>query len=132
MKRRLFIPALAGAARLFADEPTTTLRGKLIEPAVLLDAAGKRIRLAGDGPTLGVLRDARVVGNDFEIIGRYQSPGEFTIGPIHTKSMFVWKGGKRLYVTYWCAVCSIRTYTPGKCWCCQEETELDLRERDDQ
>jgi hypothetical protein len=33
-------------------------------------------------------------------------------------------------VTYWCAVCAIRTFTPGICWCCREETELDLLEPD--
>jgi hypothetical protein len=35
-------------------------------------------------------------------------------------------------ITYWCDVCSIRTYTPGKCWCCQQETTLDLRDPDQQ
>ena len=29
------------------------------------------------------------------------------------------------------AVCSIRTYTPGICYCCQDETALDLREKFD-
>jgi hypothetical protein len=33
-------------------------------------------------------------------------------------------------VTYWCEVCAIRTYTPGECMCCQENTELDLRDPD--
>jgi hypothetical protein len=42
--------------------------------------------------------------------------------------MFVHQGGKRLFVTYWCDVCSIRTYTPGLCLCCRKETDLDLRE----
>lgn len=128
MNRRSFIPALAITARLFAVARDTTLRGKLIQPAVFLTTEGRRIHLAGDAATEGVIKDARVVGKEFEIIGTFKSPGEFEVGPIHTRSMFVLNNGKRLFVTYWCEVCSIRTYTPGKCWCCQENTELDLRE----
>lgn len=72
--------------------------------------------------------DKRLAGVDFEVKGAYTTPNRFRIDPIHTKAMFVHKGGKRLYITYWCDVCSIRSYAPGKCWCCQEDTELDLRE----
>ena len=32
-------------------------------------------------------------------------------------------------VSYWCEVCSIRTFTPGVCMCCQDETAVDLKER---
>jgi hypothetical protein len=65
-------------------------------------------------------------------VGERGQGGVFVVDPIHKKAMFVVRGGKRLFVTYWCDICSIRTYTPGKCWCCQEETELDIRERYDQ
>lgn len=131
MHRRSFLPAFAAAARLFAVERDTTVRGKLIEPETLLTADGRRLHLSGDVSTVGVIRDARVVGNEFEAVGILKSPGEFEIGPIHTKAMYVLKNGKRLFITYWCEVCSIRTYTPGTCWCCQENTELDLREREE-
>jgi hypothetical protein len=50
------------------------------------------------------------------------------VDPIHLKAMFVYRGGRRLVVTYWCAICSIRTFTPGTCVCCQEETDLDPRD----
>ena len=119
---------MAAAVRLFAVERDTTLRGKLMGPATVLTSDGRRIHLTGDVSTEGVIKDARVIGNEFETIGTFKSPGEFEIGPIHTKSMYVLKNGNRLFITYWCEVCSIRTYTPGKCWCCQENTELDLRE----
>ena len=33
-------------------------------------------------------------------------------------------------VTYWCEVCAIRSYTPGLCVCCRDETTLDLRDPD--
>jgi hypothetical protein len=119
---------MAGAIRLFAFERDTTLRGKLVEPATIQTLDGRRIHLSGDVSTEGVIKDVRVVGDELELLGTFKSPGEFQIGPIYTKAMYVLKGGKRLFITYWCEVCSIRTYTPGKCWCCQENTELDLRE----
>jgi hypothetical protein len=31
-------------------------------------------------------------------------------------------------VTYWCQVSYIRTYAPGECWCCQDDTALDLKD----
>ncbi len=80
---------------------------------------------------MGVFLDKRVRGLTFQLTGVLQPSGTFEVGPIHTKSMVVLKDARKLFVTYWCDICSIRTYTPGICWCCQEETELDLRERYD-
>ena len=77
---------------------------------------------------MGVLADDRLNNADFEALGQRVDAGQFKIAPIHTRSLFVHQQGKRLMVTYWCDVCYIRTYTPGKCWCCQKDTELDLRE----
>lgn len=93
--------------------------------------AGGLIYPAGDEPTMGVLRDKRLLGFDMELLGEFSAPDRFTVNPIHTRSIFVHRNGKRLMVTYWCDVCAIRTYTPGKCWCCQDETALDLLEKDD-
>lgn len=86
--------------------------------------------LSGDEPTLGVLHDKRVAGSDFEAEGRFTAPDRFTINPIHTPALFIYQKGKKLMVTYWCDVCFIRTYTPGKCVCCQEQTQLDLIDPD--
>ena len=107
------------------------LRGKLIHDGtgpVLETADGRKIPLDGDADTIGVLRDARLSGASMELRGAMQPSGKFRVNPIHERAMHVHKDGKRLFVTYWCDVCSIRTYTPSKCWCCQEETELDLRD----
>ena len=95
--------------------------------------AGKEseISIGGDIPTLAVFLDKRVHGLELELSGAFQPNGVFSTGPIHTKAMYVLRGDQRLFVTYWCDVCSIRTYSPGVCWCCQEETELDIRERYD-
>ena len=132
VKRRDWIVALLAIPRLWADEPSTTIRGKLNvnsagKPVLMSD--GRNVQLEGDPATTAVLKDKRVDGMDLEAIGHFRASDVFTINPIHTKAMFIHKNDKRLYITYWCDVCSIRTYSPGKCWCCQEETELDLRER---
>ena len=128
--RRLFCAPLSLALVAVAAEPATSLRGKLEtgKTPVLETAQGKRIRLKGDKATMHVLHDARLNGADFEVVGRFTAQDEFQIGPIHTRSMFVHRAGEKLMISYWCDVCSIRTYEPGICMCCQEETALDLKE----
>src|SRR5579884_3625890 len=107
--------------------PGISIRGKLVkgpgdQPA--LDPGDhKLIFLKGDEATVGVLNDERLAGTDFEAIGHFESPGHFVVDPITSRSLFVHKNGKRLMVTYWCDVCYIRTYTPGKCVCCQKWTD---------
>ncbi len=122
---------LALAAGCLAADSTATIRGKLAErggkPALEL-ASGKVVHLEGDPPTTGVIRDRRLRGFDFEARGRFLAPDRFLIDPIHTGAMLVYRDGKPKRITYWCATCSIRTYTPGTCWCCQQETGLDLRD----
>jgi hypothetical protein len=134
MTRRLF-PAgiLLAFARLQAGSKPVSLRGKLTpaagKPPRLTLPSGAEVLLEGDDQTTGVLNDERLAGADFEVRGEYTPSGAFRILPIYERALFVHKDAKRLLVTYWCAVCAIRTYTPGICWCCQDETALDLRER---
>jgi len=127
----LLLALFAGAC--FAESDSVTLRGKLTQaegkPPALATADGKLIPLEGDKSTSGVLNDARLAGAQMELRGHFS--GElFQVDPIHTQAMHVHREGKRLIVTYWCATCSIRTFAPGLCWCCQQETALDLREPD--
>ena len=132
MRRRDLILVLAAAVPVvWADEASaTSVRGKLKvgRPASIDTGAGKSILVSGDADTNGVLADTRLNGDDFEVLGHFTDPGHFDVNQIYTRSLFVHKDGKRLMVTYWCDVCYIRTYTPGKCWCCQKYTDLDLRE----
>jgi hypothetical protein len=118
---------------LAAKGETVSLRGSLRPGATpLLVTQGKQVPLTGDKATLGVLADQRLADADFEINGAFQPDGSFLVNPIHTRAMFVHKQGKRLMISYWCEVCSIRTYSPGPCMCCQDETALDLKERFDE
>jgi hypothetical protein len=120
------------SAAAFAESPGNVVRGKLTQregkPPAIETAEHKLVRLSGDEATMGVLRDKRLADNELEVTGHFSNPDAFAVDPIHTKAVHVHKDGKNLLVTYWCDVCSIRTYTPGKCWCCQKETALDLRE----
>lgn len=123
---------MLAARASFAAVPGISIRGKLAagadgQPALEL-SGGKRILLQGDEQTVAVLKDQRLTGSDVEAIGHFESPERFVVDPIHTRALFVHKDGKKLYITYWCDVCYIRTYTPGTCVCCQKYTDLDLRD----
>jgi hypothetical protein len=130
MTRRVWLGLPVVGVAFGGDEPTK-IRGKLVTNetgAVLELPDGRTIQLQGDGPTMAVVKDKRLAGSDFEVNGRWVSSSIFRIDPIHKRNIFVHKGGKRLQVSYWCGVCSIRTWSPGVCMCCQDETELDLKE----
>jgi hypothetical protein len=137
LSRRVFSLLLAGAplsAIVFASDGSTAVRGKLAlddqgRPVLRL-TDGRVMTANGDEETTLVLHDKRLVGTDFEAIGTVKPDGSLEVNPIHLAALWVYKDGKRLRVTYWCDVCAIRTYSPGLCWCCREETELDLRDPD--
>lgn len=133
MRRRYFLILCAAPLSGAGDPAAKSFRGKLAKDPngnpVLQLADGSRLLLTGDDETTGVLKDKRLAGGDFEVVGKL-SGETVQILPIHEAALFSWKDGKRLRVTYWCDICAIRTYTPGLCWCCREETELDLREPD--
>ena len=120
-----------------SDAPGVTVRGKLIaregQTPAIETADHKLITLVGDGSTEHVLHDKRLAGAEIEAKGHFAAPDRFQpdrfqVDPFHTHPLAAFKSGKRLMITYWCDVCSIRTYEPGPCWCCQRETSLDLRE----
>jgi hypothetical protein len=129
MLRRHFttLLALSVATVARAAESLQSLRGKLSPGGK--PSLGATL-LTGDAGTMLVLGDQRLAGMDFEVVGEPAGePGLFRVGPLHKRAMFVHQAGKRLMVTYWCEVCSIRTFTPGVCMCCQDETALDFKEK---
>ena len=133
MERRCFLLLISAAPALVAADEVV-VRGKLTkspagEPAIR-SSDGKLTRLTGDEDTVGVLQDARLADSDFEVIGQRAGADTVNINPIHMRALFSYKNGRKLMVTYWCEICAIRTYTPGICWCCREETALDLIEPD--
>lgn len=114
------------------ETASQTLTGTLVQhgdaPVVLQTADGAQVKLSGDEGTEKVLHDPRLDKVTLEAHGQLKAPGEFAVGPLYQKNLFVVKDGKRLRITYWCDVCSIRTYSPGVCVCCQKWTDLDLRD----
>lgn len=142
MKRReairwlLTMAPAAGLAMAAVETKPEAVRGKLEKAAdgkpEIETADHRTVELHGDDPTMGVLKDERLAGKDFEALGHLGAGGIFEVDPINERAMFVHQGGKRLMITYWCDVCYIRTYTPGPCWCCQKYTDLDLREKLDE
>jgi len=131
MHRRRFLVFVAatGATRALAG---ASFRGRLTRDAAgkpVLESNGRRLRLSGDADTEAVLADDRLLNADLEVIGR-EAGGAVAIDPMHSAALWVHKDGRRLRITYWCDICAIRTYTPGLCVCCREETVLDLREPD--
>jgi hypothetical protein len=118
---------LAAAALCLAAE----VRGKLIvqdgRPALLETSGGKLVKLEGDDQTLKVLADPRLNGFEAVARGQFAAPDRFVIAPTHTHPMLVKaKDGHMKLVSYWCDVCTVRSYTPGPCVCCQKDTTLDL------
>jgi hypothetical protein len=130
----LLLTVIAGVLCAADAPPSTTLRGKLLvregKPAVLETADHKMVTLAGDKSTSEVLGDARMNGFEVEARGHFTAPDQFLIDPIHTRAMMVHRDGHLKVITFWCDACSLRSYTPGPCVCCQKETTLDLIDPD--
>jgi hypothetical protein len=134
---RLWFSILALVFCLAADTPdSATVRGKLTvregKPATVETSDGKTVQLDGDDSTLKLLADSRLNGFEIQAKGKFTAPGRFTVNPIHTRALLVQEKGRLKMVTYWCDICSIRSFTPGPCACCQRETTLDLRDPDHQ
>jgi hypothetical protein len=114
---------------------STKLRGKLTQrdgqPPAIETSDRRLITVEGDEAAIKVLKDKRLNGTDLEAAGHFTTPDHFKLDPNHARSVLVRKNGKLKMVTYWCDVCSIRSYEPGPCWCCQAETVLDLRDPDE-
>ncbi len=130
VKRRSFLPLLFALPALAIEPDAESVRGKLMDVPAVRTSDGGTVALSGDDPTMLVLRDKRLAGMDLEIHGHKSAPGQFTIDKIHTRSLFAYQDGKKRMITYWCDVCYIRTFSPGPCWCCQEDTRLDLIDPD--
>jgi hypothetical protein len=124
--------ALAAACLAANSQQSILLRGKLIvkdgSPTTVETSDHKLVQLDGDASTRKVLADTRLNGFEVQAKGHFTAPDRFLIDPIHTRALLVNHEGHLKMVTYWCEVCSIRSYTPGPCVCCQRETTLDLRD----
>lgn len=130
MRFCLCLFAVAALCLAADPRPSAVVRGKLIvkdgQPTVIETAERKLVKLEGDDHTSKVLSDPRINGFEAQIKGRFASPDRFVIDPPHTHPMLVNQDGHLKLVSYWCDICTIRSYTPGPCVCCQKDTTLDL------
>jgi hypothetical protein len=115
-------------------EKSVKIRGKLTQrdgqPPAIETPDHQMVTLEGDENALKVLNDKRLNGSELEAAGHPTGPNRFRVDPNHANTVMVHKDGKTKMITYWCDVCSIRSYEPGLCWCCQQETVLELRDPD--
>jgi hypothetical protein len=123
MKRRALL-LLPGMLLVAGGKP---LRGKLVAGRKLM-VGDRTVALVGDEAVGKVLEDERLLGSELEVEGVAEGEGKFLIDGIHNKPVYLFVKGERLGVSYWCEICYIRTYSPGKCWCCQEDTKLDPKD----
>jgi len=114
---------MAAALAWGAQPGEQVLRGRLRQPAgkppVIETADGKTYTVSGDEFTRAQMADPKLKDREIELQGRPVSPGGFEAARI-----FTFKNGKRHKATYWCDICAIRTHMPGRCMCCQGDTEL--------
>jgi hypothetical protein len=133
MRLIIGILALALASPAFgADAPAgSEIRGKLVQSGsgpVSLDTGSGKIEIEADKDSNAVLHDARLAPLEIALHGRRIDASHFQLDPFFLKPIYAVKDGKELLVTYYCDICSIRYYTPGRCVCCQQETRVDLHD----
>ena len=107
-----------------AAASTTALRGRLAppvegEPLALVTAEGESVELATDGGLELTMRDAQLSDRIWEVRGVPGDDGRF-----HVERIFTVIDGELHRVTYYCEICHITTHEPGRCMCCQGDTDL--------
>ena len=65
------------------------------------------------------LHDPKLADRTWEFVGNPLEGDKFEV-----RKLFTIKDGKRFNVTYYCEICHIVSYRPGRCMCCQEDVEL--------
>lgn len=115
---------LLGAWSAVGSEATETVRGRLAqtrdsEPLRLVPLTGASIELAADESLERTMRDSQLATRVWELRGQLQKDGRFAV-----ERIFTVKDGQLHRVTYYCVICHITTHEPGRCMCCQGDTDL--------
>jgi hypothetical protein len=127
----LAIPVFAASSATAGSAAASEIRGKLIQPAsgpVSIDTGSAKIEIKADNDSNSVLHDSRLAPLEIALHGHPIDATHFQLDPFYQKPIYAVKNGKEMLVTYYCDVCSIRYYTPGRCVCCQQETRVDLHD----
>lgn len=116
--------ALAGLALALAvTAKAETIQGQLEPPAdgspLRLVTADGLVELALDEGLERTMRDPQLANRTWELRGSRTSSGLFAV-----EKIFTVKDGELHRVTYYCLICHITTHEPGRCMCCQGDTDL--------
>ena len=100
------------------------LRGRLAppvdgEPLRLVTAEGESVELALIESLELTMRDPQLAERLWEVRGQRLDDGRYGVDKIFTV-----KDGELHRVTYYCEICHITTHEPGRCMCCQADTDL--------
>ena len=120
------------------EKPTAVLTGRLahqgrtpvlkvpVRKGPLLKVKAKTYRLvSSDEYASAVLGDNRIDGWELRVEGRWKGEDTFQV-----ERLFSVRAGRLYKVTYYCHICNITSYKPGRCDCCQEPTEVREVPRD--
>jgi len=109
---------------LSASGTAETLQGRLVKPTdgnpIQLVSADEPVTLVVDELQDSTMRDPQLADRTWHLRGHDAPDG----GGFKVDRAFTVKDGKLYRVTYYCEICHITTYDPGRCMCCQEDTEL--------
>ena len=105
-----------------SEKPTAVLTGRLARQGgtPVLKAKDKTYRLvSSDEYASAVLGDKRILGWELHVEGQWKDKDTFQVD-----RLFSLRDGQLYKVTYFCHVCNITSYKPGRCDCCQDLTEV--------
>ena len=121
-------PAKKVPAGKVLEKPTVVLTGRLgnqgSTPVLKVPVRGggevKTYRLVpSDEYTSAVVGDNRIHGWELRVEGRWKGADT-----VQVERLFSVRDGRLHKVTYYCHICNITSYKPGRCDCCQEPTEV--------
>ncbi len=121
--RWILVLAFACVASL-APLSAEVLRGRLEPPAEgeslrLITPGGESVELVLDEGLERTMRDPQLAARTWEVRGVRGSDGRIAV-----EKIFTVKDGELHRVTYYCVICHITTHEPGRCMCCQGDTDL--------
>lgn len=129
MRVQLIIAAMCiGQAGFAVGGDVVTHRGQIVSlpgddahgsaPIRFKAESGETFDLILEPDNFHALHDELLKDRLWKLEGRVKE------GALEVRKMFSIKDGKRFKVTYYCEICHIVSYRPGRCMCCQENVEL--------
>ena len=107
------VPLSAEILRGVLEPPTAGAPLRLLVPGT------EPVELALDEGLERTMRDSQLAARTWELRGSRESDGRFAV-----EKIFTVKDGEIHRVTYYCVICHITTHEPGRCMCCQGDTDL--------